>query len=83
MPSHINFEEAGLRQSALARKPNDRLIESSLFGLPAIWHKKFQRFNLRNTVLHILSFVTLQIQHENSLQILDLLSKPCSKKWMI
>jgi hypothetical protein len=71
MPPSINFSEAGLRRSTRKRKPTTRLIESPIFGLVAARHKKFQRFNLRRTLLRTMSFAALQIHHQDSVQNLD------------
>ncbi len=71
MPPSINFAEAGLRGSTCDHQPTARLIESPLFGLSAVRHKKFQRFNLRHKILRTLSYVAVQIQHHDSLQQLD------------
>lgn len=58
---HANNEPSLHRGNELWQPP-DQLIEDPLFG-PAFTSSQFQHFNLRQKALCILSFVALQLQH--------------------
>jgi hypothetical protein len=63
--------EPSVRRSERTRKPTKRLIEDSLFGCPALKQSRFQRFNFRMKALRMMSFVALQLRHNEFMNQLD------------
>ncbi len=52
-------------------RPTKQLIENSLFRCPVLTHNCYQRLNLWKKALHILSFVALQMRHNEFMHQLE------------
>jgi hypothetical protein len=57
------LEPHQIHQCGQTHRPNKSLIDDSFFGYPVLTHNGFQRFNLWTKALRIISFLALQMRH--------------------